>query len=120
MKKLFLLLILSFFSAQSFAGCPDGSEPVKSISDDGTYFVYNCGGSNTANSSASSQKVSKALAGIDIENDPNIDFFKPPLKPYPTDMNYWWGRMWQIADYNNDGFSDVLYVGAMKPSNNID
>jgi len=44
MKKLFLLLILSFFSAQSFAGsCPDGSEPVKSVSADGTYFVYKCG-----------------------------------------------------------------------------
>ena len=44
MKKLLLLLILSFFSAQGFAGaCPDGSEPVKSISDDGTYYVYNCG-----------------------------------------------------------------------------
>ena len=43
MKKLFLLLILSFFSFQSFAGsCPDGSEPVKSISADGTYFVFNC------------------------------------------------------------------------------
>ena len=44
MKKLFLLLILSFFSAQGFAGsCPDCSEPVKSVSDDGTYFVFNCG-----------------------------------------------------------------------------
>ena len=45
MKKLFLLLALTFLSAQSFAGgCPDGSEPVKSLSADGTYFVYNCGG----------------------------------------------------------------------------
>jgi hypothetical protein len=44
MKKLLLLLILSFLSAQSFAGsCPDGSEPVKTASDDGTYFEYNCG-----------------------------------------------------------------------------
>ena len=44
MKKLLLLLILSFFSTQGFAGsCPDGSDPVKSISDDGTYFVYKCG-----------------------------------------------------------------------------
>jgi len=41
MKKLFLLLILSFFSAQSLAGsCPDGSDPVKNASADGTYFVY--------------------------------------------------------------------------------
>ena len=121
MKKLLLLLILSFFSAQSYAGsCPDGSEPVKSVSDDGTYFVYNCGGSNTANSSTSSQKVAKALAGIDIENDPNIDFFKPPMAPYPTDMNYWYGRQWRIEDFNNDGYSDIVYIGVIKPNNIID
>ncbi len=55
MKKLLLLLILSFFSAQSFAGsCPDGSEPVKSISDDGTYFVYNCGGTQKDNTTSNS------------------------------------------------------------------
>ncbi len=85
----------------------------------GTYFVYNCGGSNTANSSTSSQKVAKALAGIDIENDPNIDFFKPPIAPFPTDMMYWWGKKWQLADYNNDGFIDVLYVGVMRATNYI-
>ena len=52
MKKLFLLLALTFLSAQSFAGsCPDGSDPVKSVSDDGTYFVYNCGGSSNNNKS---------------------------------------------------------------------
>ena len=54
MKNLFLLLILSFFSAQCLAaGCPDGSEPVKSISADGTYFVYNCGNTNTSSSNTS-------------------------------------------------------------------
>ena len=42
-KQYIFLLILSLFSAQSFAGsCPDGSEPVKSISADGTYFVFEC------------------------------------------------------------------------------
>jgi hypothetical protein len=121
MKKLLILLILSFFSAQGFAGsCPDGSEPIKSVSADGTYFVYNCGGSNTANSSASSQKVVKALAGIDIENDPNIDFFKPPLKPIPTDMMFWYGHQWQIADFNNDGFSDIIYIGTASYTNFVD
>ena len=75
MKKLFLLLILSFFSAQSFAGsCPDGSEPVKSVSADGSYFVYAC------NSSVSSGPI--GLAGIDIENDPNVDFFMAPFGGY--------------------------------------
>ena len=113
MKKLLLLLILSFFSAQGLAGgCPDGSEPVRSVSVDGTYFVYNCGGSSSVTNSKT-----KAVAGIDIENDPNIDFFKPPQKPYPTGQLYWFGRMWQMADFNNDGYSDVLYIGTMNPDN---
>ncbi|SVA76131.1 uncharacterized protein METZ01_LOCUS128985, partial [marine metagenome] len=52
MKKLLILLTLSFFSAQSFAGsCPDGSDPVKSVSADGTYFVYNCGVNEQSSSS---------------------------------------------------------------------
>jgi len=43
MKKLLPLLILSFFSFQSFAGsCPDGSEPDKSLSEDGTFFKFLC------------------------------------------------------------------------------
>jgi len=123
MRKHLILFILSFFSAQSFAGsCPDGSEPVKSISADGTYFVYNCGGGNeqASSSTANSSNVNsntKAVAGIDIENDPNIDFFKPPQKPYPTDELYFFGQMWQLADFNNDSYSDVLYIGAMKPEN---
>jgi hypothetical protein len=78
-----------------------------------------CGGSNMANSSASSQKVAKALAGIDIEHDPSLDFFKPPIAPYPTD-SYWWGRKWQLADFNNDGFIDVFYVGVMRATNFIE
>ena len=64
MRKLLipLLLILSFFSAQSFAGsCPDGSEPVKSISDDGTFFVYNCGGQASSSSVANSDSKIKAV-----------------------------------------------------------
>ena len=60
MKKLFLLLILSFFSAQGYAGsCPDGSEPVKSVSADGTYFVYKCA-ADSNNSQKSTQVKVKA------------------------------------------------------------
>ena len=82
MKKLLLLLILSFFSVQSFAaGCPDGSEPVKSVSADGTYFVYNCGGVNEQSSSTNSnikslnaeeKKLGKPPFGGTIFIDPNI------------------------------------------------
>ena len=58
MKKLFLLLILSFFSIQGYAGsCPDGSDPVKSVSADGTYFVYNCGNTNNEQTSSSNTNI---------------------------------------------------------------
>ena len=96
MKKV-IFFILFLFSIQAFASsCPDGSEPIKSVSDDGTYYVFSCDGnneqassSNTDSSSANSANSNsniKALAGIEIENDPNIDFFKPPQKPYPIGM----------------------------------
>ena len=63
MKKLFLLLILSFFSVHSLAeSCPDGSEPIKSVSDDGTYFVFNCTGSDDANSNNTSLLVGHVKA----------------------------------------------------------
>jgi hypothetical protein len=58
MKKLFLILILSFLSAHSIAGsCPDGSDPVKSISADGTYFVYNCSAGNEKASSSTAKSL---------------------------------------------------------------
>ena len=42
MKKL-ILLTLSFLSVYSFAAsCPSGTELVKSISEDGTYFLFQC------------------------------------------------------------------------------
>ena len=76
MKKILLLLILSFFSAQSFAGsCPDGSEPVKSVSDDGTYFVYNCGGSSNNDASSSTNSSSTASKVSNKNNSKGIDRF---------------------------------------------
>ena len=72
-KKLLLLLILPLLSTQGLsASCPDGSKPIKSVSADGTYFVYSCGGGNEQTSSSTANSKAKAVAGIDIENDPNI------------------------------------------------
>ena len=128
MKKILFIFVMSLYSIHGYASsCPDGSEPIKSVSDDGTYYVFNCDGNNEQASSSSADSSSanstnsnsniKALAGIEIENDPNIDFFKPPQKPYPTGKLYYFGRKWQMADFNNDGYSDVLYIGTMNPDN---
>ena len=65
MKKLILLLILPFFSIQSFAGsCTDGSDPVKSISADGTYFVYKCAGTKEGKTNSTSSS-NESSTGID-------------------------------------------------------
>ena len=81
MKNLLMILALSLFSIQSSAGsCPDGSEPIKSISADGTYFVFNCGGSadspNEASSSKSNGLLPNTLKQIKVVKDwePIADF----------------------------------------------
>ena len=75
MKKLLILLIFSFFSLPSYAGsCPDGSDPVKSISADGTYFVYNCAGSsNDASSLTNSSSAASTVSNKN--NSKGIDRF---------------------------------------------
>ena len=43
MKKILFIFVLSLYSIQGFtSSCPDGIEPVKSVSDDGTFFKYKC------------------------------------------------------------------------------
>ena len=69
MKKLFLLLALTFISAQSFAGsCPDGSEPIKSISEDGTYYVFNCEGGNKK-ASSSNTNINLGPVSINVHDE---------------------------------------------------
>ena len=87
MKKLCLLIILSFFSAQGLAAsCPDGSEPLKSISDDGTYFVYNCGGdSNNAKESKTSNKASTNSSNL-LEGSVKSSDINFPGKFYTTEI----------------------------------
>ena len=69
MNKIYLLLFLTLFSVKSYAGdCPDGSDPIKSISDDGTYFVYKCGGSSNNNSAAdTSSNNTSSVKASEIE-----------------------------------------------------
>ena len=88
MRKLLILLILSFFfSTQSYAGsCPDGSDPVRSISADGTYFVYNCAGSGGDTSSASTNSSSTSSTVSNKNNSKGIDRFGG-IAEIPEDAN---------------------------------
>jgi len=115
MKRVIIFLILSFFSLQSYAGsCPDGSDPVKSISADGTYFVYNCGGSsnNDVSSSTNSSSSNKSSSGIDTYGgideipgsaNPNYETLKYYLHKYLygnglQDSNH---RLYEVKGSNN-------------------
>ena len=120
MKKLLLLLILSFFSAQSFAGsCPDGSEPVKSISADGTYFVYNCGGSSSVDNKipGTVEVAMKPDRGDWIPSDINgapmwspLDV-KRKLTSGSQTPKYLGGGGNAFGDFDNDGIVDYFQLG---------
>jgi hypothetical protein len=112
MNKLLLLLILSFFSAQSFAGsCPDGSEPIKSISADGTYFVYNCGGS-AASSSETSKKTESSVKVNPTELEMTSKFVGEfNLKKLSENSNLNLGMFTTNTfkfDVNQDGYDDLI------------
>ena len=112
MKKLFLLLILSLFSIQGFAaGCPDGSEPVKSISADGTYFVYNCGTTNS-NPNAGTVKVAiKPFSGDWM----NHSIYPATIKERLS-QKYRWLAGTVYGDMDNDGIDDLVVLA--NPKNN--
>ena len=116
MKKLFLLLILSFFSNQGLAaGCPDGSEPVKSVSEDGTYFVYNCGSTNS-NSNAGTVKVSvqeSTSSGNWFPTD-GLPMWTPHYAKFQlvfTEISKsYTATNFAIGDYDNDGVMDLFVL----------
>ena len=110
MKKLLILLSFSFFSLQSYAGsCPDGSNPVKSISADGTYFVYNCGGGSNNNSSSKASASSDAgidryggRAEIPEDANPNYQTLYYFLDSYLNE----WDRFYKR--WPNDGYKYII------------
>jgi hypothetical protein len=112
MKKLLLLLILSFFSVQSFAGsCPDGSDPVKSISADGTYFVYKCGGSapsssETSKKTTTSVKVKPKELEASLKSVGEFDLKKLGENTNPN--LYASSVHGETFDINQDGHDDLI------------
>ena len=121
-KKYIFLLILSLFSVQSFAGsCADGSEPVKSVSADGSYFVYNCGGLVTGSASGASEddSVSIVVSGrftedqSDVNDDYQVHYIYFLASDTPDkrlDVNGWIEKLALKAN------ADLLYWSALSPN----
>jgi len=120
MNKLLLLLTLSFFSIQANAGsCPDGSDPVKSISDDGTYFVYKCGGS-APSSSETSKKTTTSVKVKPIELEASLksvgEFDLKKLGENKNQNLYAFSVHGETFDINQDGHDDLIIPIALMNS----
>ncbi len=116
MKKLFLLLILSLFSIQGFAaGCPDGSEPVKSISADGTYFVYNCGNNSDNVSKSNNSATTKEKTQIEwvdgLYAKSITDEFNVLSKDFSKSVESGDSQILPLGsgDFSGDGIPEIVY-----------
>ena len=104
MKNLFFLLSWLLFSIQSYAGsCPDGSDPVKSISADGTYFVFKCGSSS--NNSSESAAITKFNNSSKNTNSIKIPFNKGSDYSYKVNQN-----MVLLTDLDKYDYSNCKYT----------
>ena len=118
--KIFNFLIFASFIfviiSKSFAGsCPDGSEPIKSVSEDGTYFVYNCGTTNSnSNSNAGTVKVSvqeSTSSGNWFPTD-GLPMYSPhyaKLSQLLREQSYTQTHF-AFADFDNDGVEDFFIL----------
>ena len=107
MQKLLLLLLLtlSFFSTQSFAAsCPDGSEPAKTLSSDGSYYVYKCLNDK--------EKGSPAVIGTHrFTEESFIEYKKNVEVSFGIDVKNWISLTDGIYDFDN---IPIRYIGENK------
>jgi len=78
MNKLILPIVLSIFSFSSLANsCPSGSEQIKTISEDGSYYVYKCEEKSTRNTVSKSNTVNASPADPQMDLNANVKDEKP-------------------------------------------
>jgi hypothetical protein len=116
MNKVFSLLslavlILGCTGVTQAKGCPDGSEPVRSISADGTYFVYNCGG-NEQSSSSSATKSNVGPVKINIHDEYRTNNFAGLVElQWAFGIRKGWFGYPQVPliDVTDDGYKDLIF-----------
>ena len=116
MKKILFIFVLSLYSIQGYASsCPDGSEPVKSISADGTYYVFNCSEPvSTAEDSSprSSKLLPDKLKEIKVVKD------WEPIADWESVKKY--ARLVPIPEWRNETFKCFERIKNVNPYPNKD
>ena len=115
-------LMLGCVSVTQASGCADGSEPVKSISADGSYFVYNCGGSSSVDNSVTTINTTKS-GTVSLSSD--VQQSTTTGNWFPDDIMYsphfvkrsnqfrkksYTTTHWNFADFDNDGVQDFFII----------
>ena len=104
--------------------CPDGSQPTKSVSSDGSYFVYNCDttlsvDNSVVNSKAGTVKVSNVNENIHysgnwMESNDGLPFFTPHYAKFQLVFTAisksYTANNFSVADFNGDGVQDIIIV----------
>ena len=101
MKRLLLILFLFLFSTQSYANsCPDGSDPVRSISEDGTYFVFSCQSNTDMNKNTqASGGVLAQNKSIFVSDKDFSDFLNLPVEDRISSCGYsGFSPNWQVIN----------------------
>jgi len=84
MKNIYLLFIFLLISFQAHASkCLDGSDPVKSVSDDGTYYIFTCN-QEYSNNSIKDTNVSSNNSKSE-SNDSEIKIYEVSFAPEVLD-----------------------------------
>ena len=86
MKKIFLLFALLLISSMSYASsCPDGREPIKSVSDDGTYYIFTCNESNSNSNNAIGNANTSSNNSKSGSDNPEIKIYEVSFSPEVLD-----------------------------------
>ena len=123
MNKIYALLSLAVLmlgcTGVTYAkGCPDGSEPIKSVASGGDYYVYKCGGASATNSKAGSVTLAMKPDTGDWLDEPIFPFTLKEKLRQKYEYSHITG--FAMADFNNDGVDDILIVGVHNYHNRSD
>ena len=109
MRKFFLGVLLFLVSSGSYAaGCSDGSEPVKSISADGSYYVYSCGDSLNSDQVLTSVLEKERYCGTNLSTviPEQWTCFESPLMDIEIPED------WSLID-NYDKYQEIISRNAI-------
>ena len=104
--------------------CPDGNKPTKTVSSDGSYFIYNCDATlsvdnSVTNSKAGTVKVSNVnekihYSGNWMESNDDLPFFTPHYAKFQlvfTEISKsYTATNFAVGDFDGDGVQDIIIV----------